>query len=348
MRRDAVAAAETRMGECSGTMPERVSAPPDADRAATSCHDHGVERWEITQDLATRLVAAQFPRWAHLPVAPVGLPGWDNVTFRLGERLSVRLPSAAGYVAQVEKEHRWLPFLAPRLPLPIPEPVARGVPGSGFPWPWSVFGWLEGEPAAAVRVDDLVDFAVDIAGFLVALAAVDPSDGPAAGEHSAFRGAPLALFDEDVRRAISIVASEVDTAATTAAWEASLAAPFDGGPVWLHGDVTGSNLLVVDGRLAAVLDFGCCAVGDPACDLAIAWTLFHGESRRAFRERLAPDERAWLRGRGWALWKALITLAEALRTEAPDPEPAAVRSGWRVGARGVIAEVLADASHRRK
>ena len=110
-------------------MAERVSTPPDADLAAMSCHDHGVERWEITRELATRLVAAQFPRWAHLPLAPVGLPGWDNVTFRLGERLSVRLPSAAGYVAQVEKEHQWLPFLAPRLPLPIPEPVARGDAG---------------------------------------------------------------------------------------------------------------------------------------------------------------------------------------------------------------------------
>ena len=222
------------------------------------------------------------------------------------------------------------------------------MPGSGFPWPWSVFGWLEGDPAAAVRVDDLVNFALDIAGFLAALAAVDATDGPAAGEHSAFRGAPLAVFDEEVRRAISIVASEVDTSATTAAWEASVAALLNGARVWVHGDIAGSNLLVVDGRLAAVLDFGCCAVGDPACDLAIAWTLFHGESRRAFRERLAAEERAWLRGRGWALWKALITLAEAVRTAAPDPEPAAVRSGWRVGARGVIDEVLADASRGRE
>ena len=307
-----------------------------------------MERWEITHDLAARLVAAQFPRWAHLPLASVRLPGWDNVTFRLGDRLSVRLPSGAGYVPQVEKEHRWLPFLAPQLPLPIPEPVARGEPGSGFPWPWSVYRWLEGDPAAVERVDDLVSFAVDLAGFLAALAAVDPTEGPAAAAHSSFRGAPLAVFDEDVRGAISILAGEVDTAAATAAWEASLAALFDGRPVWAHGDVAGANLLVVDGRLAAVLDFGCCAVGDPACDLAIAWTLFHGESRRAFRERLAPEEHTWVRGRGWALWKALITLAEAVPTGAPDPEPAAVRFGWRVGARGVIDEVLADASGGRE
>jgi len=303
-----------------------------------------LERWEITQDLAARLVAEQFPQWAHLPLASVALPGWDNVTFRLGDRLSVRLPSAPGYVPQVEKEHRWLPFLGPQLPLPIPEPVARGEPRSGFPWPWSVYRWLQGEPAEAGSVDDLVGFAVDLAGFLAAFTVLDPTGGPAAGEHSAFRGAPLAVFDQDVRRAISVVADEVAAVAATAAWKASLAAPFEGEPVWLHGDVTGANLLIVDGRLAAVLDFGCCAVGDPACDLAIAWTLFHGESRRAFRAGLEPEERTWLRGRGWALWKALITLEEGIRTEAHDPEPAAVRSGWRVGARGVIDEVLADAS----
>jgi aminoglycoside phosphotransferase (APT) family kinase protein len=315
---------------------------------SVSCDDRGVERSEITRDLAARLVAAQFPHWAHLPLASVEPPGWDNVTFRLGRRLSVRLPSAAGYVPQVEKEHRWLPFLAPQLPVPIPKPVARGEPGSGFPWPWSVYGWLEGNPATADRVDNLVNFAVDLAGFLAAFAAVDATAGPAAGAHSAFRGAPLAVFDEDVRRALSIVAREVDTPAATAAWEESLAALFDGGPVWVHGDVAGANLLVVDGRLAGVLDFGCCAVGDPACDLAIAWTLFHGESRRVFRERLAAEERTWLRGRGWALWKALITLADAVRTGAPDPEAAAVRFGWRVGARGVIDEVLADASRGRE
>jgi aminoglycoside phosphotransferase (APT) family kinase protein len=296
-----------------------------------------VDKAEITPALVSTLLAAQFPRWAHLPVTPVDLDGWDNTTFRLGDELSVRLPSADGYVPQVEKEHRWLPVLAPQLPRAIPQPVAKGTPGPDFPRPWSVYRWLPGEVATDDRVDDLAAFARDLADFLASLYAVDPAGGPAAGEHSFFRGAPLAVYDEDARRAISALADRIDTAVATAAWEESLAARWDGPPVWVHGDVTGTNLLVVDGRLNAVIDFGCSAVGDPACDVAIAWTFFHGESRAAFRERLGVDEGTWARGRGWALWKAAITLAQ------DGAGRAAARFGWRIDARAVLDEVLADA-----
>jgi aminoglycoside phosphotransferase (APT) family kinase protein len=136
----------------------------------------------------SRLVAAQFPQWAHLPVMPVELDGWDNTTFRLGEDLSVRLPRADGYVPQVNKEHRWLPTLAPQLPLPIPAPLAKGVPALGFPRPWSVYRWLSGEHATVERVGDLEAFATDLGEFLAALYAIDPAGGPAAGEHSFWRG----------------------------------------------------------------------------------------------------------------------------------------------------------------
>jgi len=298
-----------------------------------------VHKAAITSGLARRLVATQFPRWAHLPVTPVELDGWDNTTFRLGDHLSVRLPSAPGYVQQVEKEQRWLPILARQLPLPIPEPVAKGQPGCGFPRPWSVYRWLDGDYATLDGIADLNRFATDLAGFL-ALYAVDPTGGPAPGAHSAFRGAPLATYDDDARSAISALECEIDTAAASAAWESALAAPWHGPPVWVHGDVTATNLLVLDGRLAGVLDFGCMAVGDPACDLAIAWTLFHGDSRQAFRDRLAIDDETWARGRCWALWKALITLAQALRTGSADPDRAAIRFGWRVSPREVIDEVL--------
>ena len=243
---------------------------------------------------------------------------------------------------QVEKEHRWLPILARQLPLPIPEPVAKGRPGCGFPRPWSVYRWLDGDYATLDRIADLNRFATDLAGFLAALYAVDPTGGPAPGAHSAFRAAPLATYDDDARSAISALEGEIDTAAASAVWESALAAPWHGPPVWVHGDVTAANLLVVRGRLAGVLDFGCVAVGDPACDLAIAWTLFHGDSRNAFRDRLAVDDETWTRGRGWALWKALITLAQALRTGSADPIGAAVRFGWRVGPREVVDEVLGD------
>jgi aminoglycoside phosphotransferase (APT) family kinase protein len=290
--------------------------------------------------LVSRLVATQFPQWAHLPVAPVELDGHDNRTFRLGDELSVRLPRADAYAPQVDKEHRWLPVLAAHLPLPIPEPVAHGIPTPGFPRPWSVYRWRAGEPATADRVQDETRFATDLAGFLSALYAIDPTGGPAAGAHSFNRGGPLATLDAEAREAITALLHEVNAEAATAVWDAALRAVWERPSVWVHGDVANANLLVRDGRLCAVLDFGCSAVGDPACDLAIAWTFFAGESRRAFRDALALDEATWARGRGWALWKALITQAELVRsgTHAVD---AARRFGWRWSSRRVLDEVLA-------
>jgi aminoglycoside phosphotransferase (APT) family kinase protein len=300
-----------------------------------------VQRAAITPVLAARLVAAQFPRWAQLPVTPVDLDGWDNTTFRLGEGLSVRLPSGDEYSAQVDKEHRWLPVLAPQLPLPIPEPLAKGVPGCGFPRPWSVYRWLAGEHATVERVADLDRFATDLGDFLGTLYEIDSARGPGAGKHNFWRGGPLTIYDAETREAISALRGEIDADAATKVWEAALAATWHGPSVWIHGDVAASNLLVVDGRLSAVIDFGCSAVGDPACDLTIAWTFFSGASRSAFREGLPLDDGTWARGRGWALWKALITLV-ALNASGAERDLAAVRFGWRLSARQVIEEVLAE------
>ena len=297
----------------------------------------------ITPQLVECLVAEQFPQWSHLPVAPVVLDGNDNTTFRVGEGLSARLPSADEYVAQVVKEHQWLPRLAPLLPLPIPEPLARGEPGCGFQRPWSVYRWLDGSVATVDRMSDLPSFAADLAAFLSALYTIDPAGGPAPGAHSFSRGGPIEVLDADVRSAMAALAGQIDIDVVTAAWEAALDTRWDGPDVWVHGDVTSTNLLVVDGRLAAVIDFGCCAVGDPACDLAITWTLFHGESRRTFRAGVGLDDGTLLRGRGWALWKALNTLAKP-QAEA---EHRRVRFGWRVGARGVIDEILAEVTAGR-
>jgi aminoglycoside phosphotransferase (APT) family kinase protein len=303
-----------------------------------------VEKAEITPELVSRLVAAQFPDWADLAVAPVELDGWDNTTFRLGEDLAVRLPSADWYVAQVDKEHKWLPILAPQLPLPIPSPLAKGIPGSGFPRPWSVYRWLPGRHATMDRVGDVNRFATDLADFLAALYKIDPAGGPEPGAHNFFRGGPLTTYDTETREAISALKGEIETDAATEVWEAALAATWRGPSVWVHGDVTAANLLVADGRLSAVVDFGCSSVGDPACDLTIAWTFFFGDSREAFRNGLPLDEGAWARGRGWALWKALITLVKALEVNDPQVDPASLRFGWRVSARHVIEEVLADHS----
>ena len=204
------------------------------------------------------------------------------------------------YIAQVEKEQRWLPLLAPQLPLPIPQPVAKGAPSCGFSRPWSVYRRLPGEPATVERVADLDRLAADLADFLAARYAIDSTDGPVAGEHNFFRGGPLSTYDRDTRQAIAALGREIDTDAATQVWEAALAAPWHGPPVWVHGDMTASNLRVVDGRLSAIIDFGCSAAGDAACDTTTAWTFFHGDNRQTFRNRLRLDDATWSRGRGWA------------------------------------------------
>jgi aminoglycoside phosphotransferase (APT) family kinase protein len=281
--------------------------------------------------LVRRLLAEQFPHWADLPLRPVG-GGWDNRTFRLGDSMSVRLPSAEAYAAQVDKEQRWLPRLAPHLPLPIPAPLAVGRPRGGYPWPWSVYRWIEGEEATTARVDE-ADLATALGRFLVALQAVDPAGGPRPGRHCFFRGGPLRVYDAETRDALAALRGEVDGDAAAAAWEAALATRRRGAAVWVHGDVSAANLLVTRGRLGAVIDFGCCAVGDPACDVAIAWTHFSARGRAALRAALPLDDGAWTRGRGWALWKAVVTLAEH---RGSDPVKAAT-------ARRTIEAVLGDA-----
>lgn len=289
---------------------------------------------EITRSLVARLVAAQFPQWSDLPVVAVEPGGWDNRTFRLGERMLVRLPSAAAYAAQVDKEQQWLPILAPLLPLPIPTPVVAGEPGEGYPWRWSVHWWVAGEPAPH-GVGEQEKFGRALAAFLRTLQHIDPTGGPPPGDHNFWRGGPVETYDRETRDAIRSVGDEIDTEAATAVWEDALTAEGSGSNVWVHGDVAADNLLVAGGDLNAVIDFGCCAVGDPACDLTIAWTLLSGKARDTFRDHIDLDDATWARARGWALWKALITLDAQKHTD-----PAKVAS-----ARATLEEVLAD--HRR-
>ncbi|MFB9993057.1 aminoglycoside phosphotransferase family protein [Deinococcus oregonensis] len=285
---------------------------------------------DIPVSLVQQLVAGQFPQWASLPIRPVQWGGWDNRTFHLGAQMSVRLPSAEWYVPQVAKEHRWLPVLAPHLPLPVPVPLALGAPAEGYPWPWSVYRWLEGESVLQRPPSDLVAFATALAEFLAVLQGIDASDGPLPGVQNFFRGGPLITYDAETRQTIALLGGDINGQAALEVWETALAAHWQGPPVWFHGDVAAGNLLVKDGRLSAVIDFGCAGVGDPACDLSVAWTLFWGESREAFRAALPLDSGTWARGRGWTLWKALITLAEYRET---DEIKAA-------GARRVLNEVL--------
>lgn len=268
-----------------------------------------IEPIRIDERLVCRLVATQFPQWSDLPVRAVIASGWDNRSFHVGEHLLVRLPSHHAYEAQVDKEQRWLPHLAPLLPLAIPQPVAVGQPSAEYPLKWSIYRWIDGDSATPERIDNEADFARDLAHFLVALQGLDASQGPAPGRHNFFRGGALATYDEEAREAIARLAHDIDVRAVSQIWDTALGSRWPHAPVWIHGDVSLGNLLLRNGRLNAVIDFGNMGVGDPACDLAIAWTLFDGERRDIFRAALGLDDDTWARGRGWALWKALILAA---------------------------------------
>jgi aminoglycoside phosphotransferase (APT) family kinase protein len=286
----------------------------------------------IDAALVRRLIAAQFPQWRGLTVTPVEFDGWDNRTYRLGEEKTVRLPTAAGYVPAVTKEHEWLPRLASQLPVAIPQVLALGTPGEGYAFPWSVRGWLSGEMAERGRVQDMRRFAVSVAEFLLALQRCDATGGPVAGEHSWYRGGSPAYYDDETRRCLRALDGCVDTKRAAIVWDAALSAQWRGVPVWFHGDIAAGNLLVRDGKLTAVIDFGTSGVGDPACDLVIAWTMFSGNSREAFRRAVGQDEGTWARARGWALWKSLLVLTQCIDT---DEASAAVQ-------RRTIDEILSD------
>ena len=288
---------------------------------------------DVNVSLVRRLLAAQFPKWEGLPLEPVDSTGTDNAIFRLGEDMCVRLPRAGWAIKQVDKEQRWLPMLAPLLPLPIPVPLAMGVPAEGYPWRWSVYSWLVGETATCERITDQRQFAIALAQFVAALRRIDTAGGPPAGSHNFFRGVPLERRDTDFRDAVATLHNTLDADAVIAAWEAALRAPaWADPPVWIHGDLAAGNLLVEQGRLSAVIDFGGLGVGDPACDLFVAWNIFSSEARKVFREALTADDATWARGRGWALFIALNAIPDH-----QDINPVIVAS-----ARHMIDEVLAD------
>jgi aminoglycoside phosphotransferase (APT) family kinase protein len=268
-----------------------------------------VDEVDTDISLVVRLLSAQFPQWADLPIKPVPSAGTDNALYRLGDDMAVRLPRIHWAAGQVNKEHEWLPRLAPFLPLAIPMPLAKGEPGEGYPWHWSVCRWLEGENATSERITDPRQAAIDLAQFVAALQKIDATGGPPPGPDNSFRGEPLAMRDTGTREAIVTLRGILDAKAATALWNAAIEAPaWHGPPVWIHGDLQSGNLLAVAGRLSAVIDFGCLGVGDPACDVMAAWLFLPAETRAVFRNALQVDDATWARGRGWALWFGLIAL----------------------------------------
>lgn len=259
--------------------------------------------------LVRELLKAQLPAWADLPICPITSAGTDNAIFRVGQSLVARLPMVDWAAGQPAREHHWLPHLAAKLPLEIPESLALGLPGFGYPWHWSVHNWIPGSSAARSDLDN-EDVAKHLASFVSAARAINASGGPASGRENSHRGVPLIDRDVSVRGALQQLQGEPDIEAAEAAWDDALNAPqWTHEPAWIHGDLQPSNLIMRDGHLVAVIDFGLMAVGDPACDLMAAWTCFTPASRRIFLSAIAPNEADLRRGRGWAVSTALIALA---------------------------------------
>jgi aminoglycoside phosphotransferase (APT) family kinase protein len=282
-------------------------------------------------DLVRRLLTGQFPHWAGLPLQRVASPVTDTALYRLGTGFSVRLPRIGWAIPQIEREHEWLPRLAPLLPVAVPELLAVGGPAEGYPWHWAIYSWLDGDNPVAGHLEDAYSLASDLATFLRALRLVPSEGGPPAG-----RGGSLRDRDDATREAIGASRGLIPTraiAAATAAWEAAASAPeWAGAPAWLHGDLAAANLLTRAGRLAAVVNWGSLGTGDPAVDLGVAWNLLPAEVRDTFRIMVDADGATWRRAQGWALTVALLQLPYFHATDA-----ALARA-----ARRVIREILAE------
>jgi aminoglycoside phosphotransferase (APT) family kinase protein len=285
---------------------------------------------DIDVALVRRLVADQFPDWADLPVEQVASSGTENAMFRLGADMVVRLPRIPGAVDNIAHELHWLPRLAPHLPCAVPAPLGEGGPSSDFPWPWAVYRWIEGVNPHADVLDDPVGLAADLAAFVTTLRMIDPTDGPLSG-----RGVALSDRDDPTREAIAQLHGTIDTDAATAIWDDALSLPDPRNPIaWMHADLSPGNVLTVNGRLSAVLDFAAAGIGDPTVDLIVAWNLLPASAREVFREGVGADEATWIRGRAWALSIALIQLPYYRHTN----------PGLAANSRHVIKEVLADRS----
>ena len=296
-----------------------------ATTVVTKMHDDEVH---IDEHLVRRLLYAQFPHWAHLPLAPVSSAGTDNAMYRLGDDLAVRIPRIGWAVESLRNEQHWLPQLAPHLPVLCSVPVGIGTPGEGLEWPWSICRWVAGENPRAGQLCEPVGLAADLAGFITALRGIDPTAGP-----PAYRGSALVVQDPQVRTALAELDGLIDVAAATCAWEDALRVQaYAGPPMWLHGDLSPFNLLTTQGRLTGVIDFGLMGVGDPSIDLIPAWNLLPATVREQFRTALAVDDHAWARGRGWALSVAVVALPYYQTTNPPLADDA----------RHVIGEILPE------
>jgi aminoglycoside phosphotransferase (APT) family kinase protein len=289
-------------------------------------HDGEVD---IDAELVRRLVAAQFPWLTNLPIRELQATGTVNAIYRLGDHLYARLPRVQDWAQDLDKEWQWLPRLAPHLSLQTPEPVAHGHPESSYPFAWAIYRWIDGQPYADALVDDEREAARELAQFVVELRRIDPVGAPRGGRR------PLRELDAVTRAAIQSARDAIDSEAATAAWERALQAPaWNGTAVWIHTDLLRSNVLVRDGRLCAVIDFGGAGVGDPAADVIAAWSVFGHTGRGVFRDTLDVDDGTWDRARGFALHQAALIIPYYRETN----------PGFVAPAKRTVGEILADSN----
>lgn len=265
-----------------------------------------------TLDLARKLIAEQFPEYASLTIVDVDKQGHDNRTYRLGEHMLIRMPTASDYALKVPKEQELLPQLAKRLSVSIPAPIKMGKPSTDYPYPFSIYKWLPGKSInlLTLTAQDKEQLAFDLAKFLKELQAITDFEGPEPGQHNWWRGDHVSVYDKGAREQIAELAEIIDASKALALWDKACATRWNKAPIWIHGDFAIGNILMDGGKLSAVIDFGGAAVGDTACDLVIAWTYLSGKAREIFISKMAMDPDTWLRARAWALWKATFELCQ--------------------------------------
>ena len=264
----------------------------------------------ISIELAKKLIANQFPEYAKLPITSVEKQGHDNRTYRLGNDLLIRIPTTKPYALKVPKEQELLPKLASHLSINIPTPIKMGAPSKDFLYPFSIYKWLDGQSANLLSIDEtaLNFIAVQLAIFLKELQSISNVDGPGPGQHNWWRGDHVSVYDKGAREQISNLADVIDHKACLHLWENACDTRWNKAPVWIHGDFSSGNILIQDNKLSGVIDFGGMGIGDPACDLVIAWTFLKENSREIFKQAMGLDAGTWNRARGWALWKATFEL----------------------------------------
>lgn len=276
--------------------------------------------FDITLELAYKLIAEQFPEYADVPIISVEKQGHDNRTYRLGNDMLIRMPTAESYALKVPKEQVLLPKLAPYLTISIPVPIKMGIPSKLYPYHFSIYKWLPGTSINLLVLDNdcLEKLAFDLAKFLKELQSINSIDGPAPGLHNWWRGDHVSVYDQGAREQITKLSGVIDKDKAINLWERACQTKWNNKPVWIHGDFAIGNMLIQNGKLSAIIDCGGMGVGDPASDLVIAWTFLKDTARGIFIKEMALDENTWLRAKAWALWKATFELCEIADQNSPE------------------------------